>query len=867
MSFSSLVFFLSALATSTWATSVRGTTCSIKNGVIIGTGQVKISTTASANECCAECFSYGYSCKAFTFQPSTGQCFLKDNSQGTAPSSDRISGSPSAQPGPSPGHTKATRACLPGVTDHYPFCNTSLSITERVNNLISLLKPEEMPTLLTAREGGGGSPGPPGNITRIGLPEYDWGVNCIHGVQTTCNKNTKGEVVCPTSFPNPNALGAMFNRTMFREIGAIIGLELRALWLQGATEASSWSGRPHAGLDCWSPNININRDPRWGRNQEVASEDPYMNGIFGTEYTKGLQNGQDDRYVQAVVTLKHWDAYSLEDSGGFTRHNFDAIISNFTFADTYFPAFKETVQQGNALGVMCSYNSVNGVPTCANSFLNSVLRKEWGFQGYITSDTGAVADIYKEHKYRKDGKGATCAALKDGGCDINSGAVYSENLLNAVNDPAEPCSMDDVKLALQRTLGLRFKLGLFDPIEDQPYWNISMDVVSSSRHLETNRLATKESMILLQNNEKMGLPFDKGKTIAIVGPHTNASAALVGNYLGQVCKSNDLSCVETPFQAISRMNYDKDGKRGNILSSLGCSVKGNISGGVDHAVNVAKQADYIVLMLGIDQSVEGESHDRTSIDLPIQQHKLAAAILALGKPSVVVLINGGMVAIAEEKESAPAILETFYPGFFGSDAIASTIFGENEHLGGKLPITMYHKEYINDVHMTDMSFRPHNDSPGRSYRYYTGEAIFPAFTGISLTTFDITSLDHTNDIVVFQAGDRNVSMTCSIKVTNNGTRTGDEVVFMFASSKDSSVAIRRLVGFDRVHLAPGESKVVTFSIDIETVQVTDVETGDIVSVPGEYQVSFSTGGEDYFAVQQVQIESKKPVVLSRFPRY
>jgi beta-glucosidase-like glycosyl hydrolase len=240
--------------------------------------------------------------------------------------------------------------------------------------------------------------------------------------------------MCPTSFPNPNALGASFNKTAWKQMGQIIGLELRSLWLHGATEASSWSGRPHAGLDCWSPNININRDPRWGRNQEVPSEDPYLNGQFGTSYTVGLQKGksEDPRYIQAVVTLKHWDAYSLENSGGKTRHNFNAIVDNFTLADTYLPAFKETVTVGNALGVMCSYNSVNGVPTCASPFLNKVLRDTWKFDGYVTSDTGAVADIYKEHHYTKDGATASCAALKDGGCDIDSGSVYHGNLLAGV---------------------------------------------------------------------------------------------------------------------------------------------------------------------------------------------------------------------------------------------------------------------------------------------------------------------------------------------------------------------------------------------------------------------------------------------------
>ena len=333
----------------------------------------------------------------------------------------------------------------------------------------------------------------------------------------------------------------------------------------------------------------------------MPSEDPYYNGIFGTEYTKGLQQGQqgqdaryvDARFVQAVVTLKHWDAYSLEDAGNFTRHNFNAIVSNFTLADTYWPAFKATVQQGQALGVMCSYNAVNGVPTCANPFLNHVLRKEWGFTGYITSDTGAVSDIYQQHKYRKDGKGATCAALKDGGCDMNSGSVYSENVLNAIADPNEPCDMEDVKVALRRTLGLRFRLGLFDPIDDQPLWHVSPNVIGSSPHVQTNKLATLESIVLLQNDPVLGLPFAIGKTIAVIGPHANASAALVGNYLGQICPNktdiSDLSCIETPFAALDRINAG-----GKMLSSPGCTITKDLPGGVAAAIAVAQAADYVV---------------------------------------------------------------------------------------------------------------------------------------------------------------------------------------------------------------------------------------------------------------------------------
>ena len=687
--------------------------CTTATGVSVGAGFIKeLKGVASAAACCTECFDFGYGCTGFTFDTSgTGDCFLKDNTSGSTPTANRTSGAPGAgprPPTPADNRTVATRACL-APHDKYPFCDPSLTLDARLDDLIGRLNDTEIPPLLTAREGGGGSPGPPGNISRLGLPEYDWGANCIHGVQTTCGRNSAGEIMCPTSFPNPNALGATFNRSLWREMGSIIGVELRSLWLQGATEASTWSGRPHAGLDCWSPNVNIARDPRWGRNQEVPSEDPFINGVFGTAYTKGLQEGEDPRFLQAIVTLKHWDAYSLEDADGRTRHDFDAIISNFTLADTYWPAFKASVQEGKAHGVMCSYNSVNGVPTCANAFLDHVLRDEWGFDGYITSDTGAVADIYKNHHYSPTAEAATCAALRDGGCDLDSGSVYSPHLLPALAQGL--CDMSDVKQALRRTLGLRFRLGLFDPIEDQPYWHVSKDAVNTTASQETNKRAARESMVLLQNDGTLPLP--KGKTIAVVGPHAKANAALVGNYLGQLCpdRVGSYTCIQTPFDAIAALNSP-----GAVTYSAGCDVTKAITGGVDAAVAACKAADSCVLALGIDEAVEGESHDRTEIDLPAPQHELAAAVLALKKPTAIFLLNGGMVGIEAEKASGAPIIEAFYPGFWGAEAIATTLFGDNENLGGKMPITTYPTSYLAQpsINMSNMAMEPVDGGPGRS---------------------------------------------------------------------------------------------------------------------------------------------------------
>ncbi|EDQ89770.1 uncharacterized protein MONBRDRAFT_36817 [Monosiga brevicollis MX1] len=584
-----------------------------------------------------------------------------------------------------------------------PHCLTMFRVPIGwMQSLISLIHDDEKPPLLTAREGGGGSPGPPGNVSRIGLPEYDWGMNAIHGVQSSCIKDDDGTVYCPTSFPNPVNYGFTWNYSAYLELGRIIGVETRALWLAGAVEASTWSGRPHIGLDTWSPNINIARSPLWGRNQEVPGEDPFMNGQFGKAYTLGLQ-GDDDTYLQAIVTLKHWDAYSLEDSDGATRHNFNAIVSNFSLMDTYWPAFRVAVTEGKAKGVMCSYNAVNGIPTCAHPLLRTVLRDLWKFDGYVSSDTGAVEDISDNHKYTPSWATAACAAIRDGQTDIDSGAVYMKSLLQGVSEGH--CRMEDVDNALRNTLRLRFELGLFDPVENQSYWHVPLAAVNTNASRATNMLHTLESMVLLQNKNNV-LPLASNTKVALIGPHAKAQEDMVGNYLGQLCPDNNFDCVVSPHDAlVSILGTDA------VTYAPGTNVTTCSQSHIDEAVSVATAADVAVLMLGIDESIEAESNDRKSIDLPECQHQLASAIFAVGKPTVIVLLNGGMLAIENEKQQADAIIEAGYPGFYGGTAIAQTLTGQNEHLG----------DYINWINMSDMEM---TSGPGRTYRYYKNETLW-----------------------------------------------------------------------------------------------------------------------------------------------
>eukprot|EP01059_Diplonema_ambulator_P036219 TRINITY_DN8956_c0_g1_i1.p1 TRINITY_DN8956_c0_g1~~TRINITY_DN8956_c0_g1_i1.p1 ORF type:complete len:793 (+),score=284.79 TRINITY_DN8956_c0_g1_i1:41-2380(+) len=726
------------------------------------------------------------------------------------------------------------RACRPGF-DQFQFCNTSLTKDQRLEALIGLIHDDEIPALLTAREGGGGSPGPAGNISRLGLPAFDWGLNCIHGVQSSCIKNTTtGAIYCPTSFPNPVNLGASWNASMWHTMGRIIGRETRALFVAGATEWSNWSGRPHIGLDCWSPNININHDPRWGRNQEVPSEDPTINGIFGAEITKGQQWSEaDNKYVMSVATIKHWDAYTLEDSDGYTRHNFDATIDNSTFADTFFPAWRATVKDAGALGVMCSYNAVNGIPTCASPFLRDVLRNTFEFKGYVSSDTGAVQDIYDQHKYVQTEVEAACAAIKVQ-TDIDSGVVYHDSLLAGVQQGL--CTMDDVKTSLKNTLGLLFDMGLFDPVENQPYWNIPASEVGSAASVALSNQATRESMVLLQNQNK-ALPLPKGKKIAVVGPHYNSTEMMVGNYYGQICADNTFNCVETIFDAIKRYNQG-----GTTTAAQGCSISGTSTNGFASAIQLVKDADIVVLAIGIDQTVEAESHDRTTIDLPGVQKEFVAQVAAAAgsKPKVIAMMNGGMVALGGIVGQVDAILEAFYPSIHGGDAIASTLFGENDRLGGKMPYTVYPANYVNEIMMDKMSM---NDpaTPGRSYKYYTGPTEFTFGFGLAFTTFTVDVVQAPQNIGCHDTA----GLPVIVKVTNTGSVAGDEVVQLFRNNGtvgNGLPVIKKLVAFQRVHLEPGQSVQVTFTVtayDFANIAV----NGDRICSAAAYTMLVTNGND------------------------
>jgi beta-glucosidase-like glycosyl hydrolase len=702
----------------------------------------------------------------------------------------------------------------------------------------------------------------------LGLPAYDWGGNCIHGVQSRCTESG----LCPTSFPNPIGLGAAFNRSVWHGMGAVIGMELRYMYLAQVGEDHA-SNLPAIGLDCWSPNIGIVREPRWGRNLETPGEDPLVNGAFGAAVTEGLQRGTlDQRFLQAVVTLKHFDANSLEGNWGpggkITRHTVNAEISAYDLHSTYLPAFKTAVVDGKAKGVMCSYNAVNGVPSCANKFLlTSTLRDAWGFDGYVSSDSGAVKDIIDSHHYTSDWNHTVAAAI-DAGCDMQSaswpaghpwgtGGQFIDYLPGAVRGGfLKESALDD---ALRHVLSLRFELGLFDPIDDQPYWKLPESTVRSAAHVDRAVDATKQSLVLLKN-ENNALPFAAGKKVAVVGPHANNRASILGNYLGEICPDDTYDCVQTPFEAIAALN---NASGGTTTSADGCDVNSTSTSKMQAAIDAAMDADYIVFFGGLDGTIEREGHDRHDIGLPGMQPVLLGKLVDIseqqGKPLAVVLYHGGIVVLGKTLlGGVPSLISAGYPSFYGAAAMASALFDAPGQANkapsrfGNTPVTWYSEDGWADAAFDMLNFSMTN-GPGRTYRYYDSEGKeggvdFPFGHGLQYAAFEVS------EAAVAKVGGGSVALGWTL--TNTGDRASDNVAFCYVTGRDipagepAGAVVKTLVDFQRVSVGKGASADVRFSVGPGDLTMHAAD-GKEVFFPGRYTVEVVLTSD---ATETVQIQ-------------
>ncbi|KAG9451582.1 hypothetical protein H6P81_011547 [Aristolochia fimbriata] len=701
-------------------------------------------------------------------------------------------------------------------TSSYGFCKQSLSFDDRVKDLISRLSVEEKIDQLVNRAAA---------IPRLGIPSYNWWSEALHGITGFGGGvNFGGPIRAATSFPQVIHTAASFNPNLWYRIGQAIGVEARAFYNTGQA----------GGLTFWAPNINIFRDPRWGRGQETPGEDPTMVGQYAVNFVRGFQGDPiegakwDSQPLKASACCKHFTAYDLENWKGTTRYVFDAKVTQQDLADTYQPPFRSCVQQGRASGIMCSYNRVNGVPPCGDyDLLSKTARQDWGFNGYVVSDCDAVAIIYEAYRYAKSPEDAAAYALKAGGLDVNCGTYLQRYTGSALRQ--QKLSTNDIDRALYNLFTVRMRLGLFNGNpKNQRFGDIGPNQVCSQEHQNLALEAARDGIVLLKNSAGL-LPLSKYSpgSVAVIGPNADNITTMLGNYAGIPCK------WISPLQALR--NYVK-----NIRYVPGCQQVSCSPVGISAPVEAAKSADHVILIMGLDQTQEREELDRVDLTLPGYQNTLITSVAKAAKnPVILVVMSGGPVDItfAKNHPKIGAILWTGYPGEAGGVAIADVIFG-NHNPGGRLPVTWYPQSFT-QVPMTDMRMRASPGYPGRTFRFYNGNPVFKFGYGLSYSShsYEFVSvtrkqlfLNHSSPIQAKKVSSSgalydtalmgaevcgNLEFSAIVRVQNQGEMGGKHSVLLFvrrAADRKPGAPIKELVGFESVHLEAGASGEVEFVV-------------------------------------------------------
>ena len=651
-------------------------------------------------------------------------------------------------------------------------------------------------------------------IERLGIPAYNWWNEALHGV---------ARAGTATVFPQAIGVAATWNEELVFRMANAISDEARAKHHQALRQGDR---SRYLGLTFWSPNINIFRDPRWGRGQETYGEDPYLTARIGIQFVRGMQ-GDDPHTLKTAACAKHYAVHSGPEAD---RHHFDAHVDRRDLMLTYLPAFEALVKEARVAGVMGAYNRVNGEACGASPFLlQEVLRQRWGFEGYVVSDCGAIEDIYRHHKLVPTPEEAAGLAVQ-AGCDLNCGSTY-EYLLLAVGQGWLPERQIDT--ALVHLFNIRFRLGMFDPPERVPYASIPMEAVDSPANQALALEVARQSLVLLKNE---GAPLPLGRdirSIAVIGPNAHDPLVLRGNYYGRPSASiTVLEGIQSLVTETTQVRYAR-----------GCEIAAPGQAGFPEAVQAAAEADVAIVVLGLSQLVEGEEGqqegtlagkssqgDRQSLDLPGEQEALLKAVAATGTPVVLVLLNGSSIALNWADEHIPAILETWYPGQAGGRAVAEALFGDTNP-GGKLPVTFYRSAE---------QLPPFEDyrMAGRTYRYFDGDALYPFGFGLSYTRFAYHNLSVTPTHLHHP---EIVQVSCEVK--NIGDVPGDEVVQVYLRDEVASVAVPRhsLVGFKRVHLTPGAVATLKFSIVPRQYAVVS-DGGEFAVEPGTFTL-FVGGGQ------------------------
>ena len=831
----------------------------------------------------------------------------------------------------------------------YPFQDPTLSYQERVENLISLLTPEEKVGLMMNKSV---------SVDRLGIPSYNWWSEACHGVR-------QGGY---TVYPQPIGMAAAFDAQLVYDVFSTVSDEARANWNRSDHNVFNvpmgvtyYPGNPE--LTFWCPNVNIFRDPRWGRGQETCGEDPYLNAVLGVQTVLGMQ-GNDSKYFKTHACAKHYAVHSGPEP---LRHSYNASVSMRDLWETYLPAFKALVKKGNVREVMCAYNRYEGKPCCTSDrLLVDILRRKWGYEAIVLTDCDAINNFYNrgQHETHPDALSASVDAVTNG-TDLECGKVFmvlTEALKKGLITEA---TLDD---HLRKTLLGRFELGMFDPAEMLPWANLGPEVISSEKNNELAVKAAKESMVLLANNNNV-LPLSKSiRTLAVVGPNANDTELLNGNYGGTPTKEHTHSLLDGIKAALPNTNiiYDKacelndefttvhhlqdfnDGKgvkvefynnkelegepvktdyyndlnfstfgawgfaegvdKENLSVRISGQYKSNFTGEMKYTLttdngyvlkvngevveaaqptrgggffrrqveyksfpvtkgetydvvieykkgngqfamlrgdicernlidftdlaNKMKQADAIIVIGGISARMEGEGGDKATIELPKVQQLLIKAMHTTGKPVIVVNCSGSAIAYGSLEGQYDALLQAWYTGQGGSKALADVLLGDYNP-GGKLPVTFYAS---NDDLPDFLDYSMDN----RTYRYFKGKPQYAFGFGLSYTNFTVGK-----GKISKKSMKKNGKVTVTVPVTNIGQREGDEVVQVYVKALDYPEApIKSLKGFQRLHLAPGETGKAVINLDGEAFEYYDPTIDELSTRPGRYQILYGNSSLD-----------------------
>lgn len=680
----------------------------------------------------------------------------------------------------------------------YEFLNPSLSIEKRTHDLLARLSTEEKISLLLYN-----SPG----IPRLGIPPYNWWNEALHGVARAGRA---------TVFPQAIGLAAAFDDALIYKVATAISDEARAKY-NAAIKNNNRS--QYLGLTFWSPNINIFRDPRWGRGHETYGEDPYLTGRTGTAFVKGLQ-GTKPGFYKTVACAKHFAVHSGPEP---IRHQFNASVSNNDLQNTFLPAFKQLVMNAKVGGIMCAYNRTDSLPCCGSKFLlQDILREEWGFKGYVVTDCWALDDIFRYHQFVQTPEEAAALAIKNG---VN---VECGNTLKTLQSALEKnlVTVADINASLKINLEILFKLGWFDPIGKNPYDKIRESVVNSEAHRSLAKEAAIKSMVLLTNkNNTLPLSPDL-KNILVTGPNADETNVLLANYNGN--SGNLVTVLEGITNTVSASTV--------ILHNKGCALTDTSKLDIHWMIS---EADAVVAVLGLSPLMEGENGDaylseaggdKKDIRFPYAQLKYLKALRErTKKPLIVVLTAGSAIELAEVEKIADAVLLSWYPGEQGGNAVAEILFGKTNP-SGRLPVTFY---------QSNSDLPPFEDytMKGRTYRYFDQKPLHWFGYGLSYTNFAYSNL-----IVTKLAGGFNIAFD----IKNTGSRDGDEVTQLYISHLDRSFnePIRQLKNFKRVTIPKGKTKKIVVSLTKDDFRYWDEKLNDWTIYPGAYEIKVGGSADD-----------------------